>query len=803
MKQKYLLLYLLCLCTAMPFGAKAQSTMTYTLNFDPSDFTINQINGDTSIITSTKYDIYSNYNPQQPDLPVIYVTLLLPPNASYESFTYSKTENSYANNVILQNGRKPIPTNSTAIENQNKGRYNAQLFNSNVQYVQNSVIGGYRIVTFKVMPFSYNSVTGELFISNFTLYVLTRPAEQEILSNSERGKRERNYIEEKVWNKEILQTFYPTALTKGYVNPTNGKVLKNRYIIITNDTLVDAFQPLLEWKRLKGLDAEIKTISTIPQWSGYSVAKNIKRYLKDLYEGNNKKDSIEFYVLLGGDVNIIPTAMCHIYYPEEFLSEDVPCDMYYACVKGSNWSWDSNNNGVLGENSDGISWSNDLYVSRASVRTINQAKNFVEKILQYETNPPVDKNWGDSILFVGGTCHHKYNDNTYELISEDSRVMGDSIYNQEIKPYWNGERKYLFVTGNNLNYGLASNNSYIDSTRTAEQLGKNYSFVLEMSHGDQDRWAYYKMISSHSYTYVDIFDSSKAESLVSSFPKVLITCACNTNKFDYSIYSEEVPCLSERLMRNINSGIVAYVGSSREGYNVNVDKYNNADYFYYSNRFNRDFVRALYNTSVIKDSLRGKHLGQIVNYAKSNLNPSDPYEKKLRFTINTLGDPEMPIFTNCPKQFHLTYEPYLTENGDMDNRQINVVVGQTDFYVYVEKEDKLYRYMIGDKFPLSIDCDSTQFVVMKQGFVPKRVKIYSSLYLQNKTINTNTNYSNYSRIFVGRNVYNDAVGLELEEDGDVIINSGAKLSLKANNQVLIKNGFKVNSGGTFEMDINN
>ena len=47
------ILWLLCLCTAMPFGAKAQRTLEYSLAFSKTDFSFQSLNGDTSFITST------------------------------------------------------------------------------------------------------------------------------------------------------------------------------------------------------------------------------------------------------------------------------------------------------------------------------------------------------------------------------------------------------------------------------------------------------------------------------------------------------------------------------------------------------------------------------------------------------------------------------------------------------------------------------------------------------------------------------------------------------------------------------
>ena len=60
MKQKYLLLYLLCLFTAMPFGAKAQRTLEYSLAFSKTDFSFQSLNGDTSFITSTNKKPFGN-----------------------------------------------------------------------------------------------------------------------------------------------------------------------------------------------------------------------------------------------------------------------------------------------------------------------------------------------------------------------------------------------------------------------------------------------------------------------------------------------------------------------------------------------------------------------------------------------------------------------------------------------------------------------------------------------------------------------------------------------------------------------
>ena len=60
MRKLNISLWLLCLCTAMPFGAKAQRTLEYSLAFSKTDFSIQSLNGDTSFITSTDKKPFGN-----------------------------------------------------------------------------------------------------------------------------------------------------------------------------------------------------------------------------------------------------------------------------------------------------------------------------------------------------------------------------------------------------------------------------------------------------------------------------------------------------------------------------------------------------------------------------------------------------------------------------------------------------------------------------------------------------------------------------------------------------------------------
>ena len=804
------ILWLLCLCTAMPFGAKAQSTMTYTLNFDPSDFTINRINGDTSIITSTKYDIYSNYDPTQPELPVIYVTYLLPPGKSYVGFSYLKDDNPFQPGVILKNGCKPLPTGKDSQPSPVQG-YPSVIYPSSIEFVQTSSVCGYRTVTFKIMPIRYNAIMHDLMIANISLTLQLAEAGTLSLNNGKRGERERNYVLEKIWNKDSMSVWYThDAPSNHWIDQHDHTIHKDKYLILTNNLLKSAFAPLADWKRLKGLDVETVTVEEIASeqhLAGTPTPKDIKQYLRNYYFDTSNNNDIDFYVLLGGDVNIIPIAYCET--PIDIMnvvdddSRLLPSDMYYACVSDDYWDWDSNSNGILGQyqtNSfDSIVFFNDLYVSRASVRDSMEVEVFVNKVIQYESNPPLDSHWGKSVLFLGNRLkHYPWPNLGGDIRHYDDEGLSRFIIRDELDSIRQDYTNYLCSTGTNLPYdNLITDGSdymYVNSQRATEQFRNNYSLICEFSHGAHNLW---QLCDAEDIDNDIYFDNSITDTITSSFPKVVVTVACYSNEFDTDTFYIEnspyiSPSLSESMMRNSNSGIVAFVGSSRCGYNVDDNDFNNGNYFKNSNRITRDFVRCLYNTEYT-GAIDEKKLGKAVDYAKKHLSPSDEVERKLLYVVNTLGDPEMDIYTEVPKQFtnvsltvHRDYNDFvLLTGGVFGTKLYDTTTGKL---YYSGENDTIHVIETGN-------LDSIDVVLMKENYVPLHITLRSK-YIQNETYeNGIENVNNYECIYVGRDVTTD------KPVGNVVVKQGSGLKLNAKKEIKIKNGFSVESGGTFEMDV--
>lgn len=124
-----------------------------------------------------------------------------------------------------------------------------------------------------------------------------------------------------------------------------------RMIIITADAYAAAAATLAEWKNQRGLPTEVVEVSKIG-----TTAESIKAFIKEKYE---EPDSLT-YVILVGDSDTIPTL--------RGAYERAHSDPLYAMVAGNDLY-------------------PDLFISRISVRSLEQAEAQVEKFIRYERDP--------------------------------------------------------------------------------------------------------------------------------------------------------------------------------------------------------------------------------------------------------------------------------------------------------------------------------------------------------------------------------------------------------------------------------
>ena len=180
----------------------------------------------------------------------------------------------------------------------------------------------------------------------------------------------------------------------------SGDLPWGEYLIIADDDLAGAFEPLAEFKTWKGVEARIVTISTITDlYSGVDDAQKLRNFLFDIYQ-----DSPPTYILLAGDTPGIPHRNC--YATAEGYTGDPSSDLYYQDMNDTAPgvdAWDLDGDGTWGElnGNDNMDYHPDYILGRASVETVSEAEIFVDKVLAFENTPDTDA-WYTSMGFTTG-----------------------------------------------------------------------------------------------------------------------------------------------------------------------------------------------------------------------------------------------------------------------------------------------------------------------------------------------------------------------------------------------------------------
>ncbi|WP_347246424.1 C25 family cysteine peptidase, partial [Thermogutta sp.] len=237
---------------------------------------------------------------------------------------------------------------------------------SDMVHFSNHVWGGYRLATVSISPFVYDHTSGELaFIRDLELSLTLTPASDDLPVNPLLASQ----VASLVANPEVLGT-YATTTAAPLVDPSE-------YVVITNAALAREFEPLVQEKIARGLTARLVTTEWIAEnyrgTENGDLADRIREFLSDAYFNHGTR-----WVLLGGDAEIVPTRGVYAAVGNT-LETALPTDMYYACLDGP-WNRDGDN--LWGEPTDGLNGGDidlvpELYVGRAPVSSVTEARNFV------------------------------------------------------------------------------------------------------------------------------------------------------------------------------------------------------------------------------------------------------------------------------------------------------------------------------------------------------------------------------------------------------------------------------------------
>ena len=601
-----------------PVVMNAYSLDNLQQEFNPLDFSIKTGVNTHQYIESLQEISFDESD--DPQLPYISKDIIIPKGIKFKSVSSTYQIAWEEHGVILDSNPVPIPTDGSYDGSQIPSvRYNKGVFPStNCRYAGVSQCENFQILHMQFCPFIYDSSDLKLsFLGEIRFSIEFDGGVSSI--KREMTRTERNLMSQNLFNPDVISGF-GTSWNVEYAS--EGSRLD--YLIVTNESLKDSFIPLLDWKKDKGLFAKIVTVEEIDScYQGNDLPYKIKLYLHDLYERFGLQ-----YVLLGGDDTIVPVRGCYgevSANDSEHIDYEIPTDLYYSCFNG-NFSWRVNNNHLYGLPDANIDLMPQIYISRLPVRNHQEVTAATSKIISYEKKPLFHNK-----MLLTGVKLFGYCDDTKTFSDSDAKLC--NMRAKSIDPYWQGSIDMFCDTYTDFpgywDYDVTA-------TNLQDRLETGYDFVSVLTHGAVTHW---KMEFKSNYSY------SFAETLYNLGHTIITTSACWTNAFDSNAgWQAHDPCLGESFIRNENSGVVAYIGSSRYGWEYISSDGELGPSLEYESR--------LYK-SLLNNKIKDKSLGSLVANAKYSLASrckSNGAFRWLQFAINPMGDPEMQLYTTRPEE---------------------------------------------------------------------------------------------------------------------------------------------------------
>jgi len=572
--------------------------------------------------------------PGTPSIAGVGRSVLLPPTASITNIkvvSFKKVDIPGAYNLFPVQRPVPIGYPKSKFNKPNKTiYYSTELFPGRlVRLNGTSSLSGFRIGGFIIYPLQYIPAKGKLVLyTDITLEIEYEAGKVPIqIMTDEQVRVFSRSVKKMVTNPEDLVRFIPPKkeIIKGSRLLPADEV---EYIIIAPASDTSEYNDLLYWKKKKGIKNP-RTVALEWIYSEYSVSGDTNKIAQFVADAETTWGTM--YFLMAGDpydpTNGVILPMPHM---REDYDDDHPIsDRYYA---ETDFYLDGTDPGDVG-----VSDLEDVMVSRIPVKNHTDIETFVSKTLRHEKNPifeDINPNYNNPVMYIP----------VYELWSNwTGDIPADTIAAQTPDPWLDSIR-------------YSTNSPTTAELNATCQSGLRYMHYL--GHGAETFWG-----ESGNYQ-----NRSDVESFT-NFPNtpILSQICCHTNAMDYS--SED--CFSEGYINNPNGGVVALQGNTRYGWGNTSGVWDEGNEALTSGLCT-DFYR--YQWPWGDDIHFQEAWLHARNYFTSHYISAytDIHSVYSRESMNTLGDPELPLYTT----------PYAIERLKVNHPQ-SLPVGTCAFVVTV------------------------------------------------------------------------------------------------------------------------
>lgn len=505
----------------------------------------------------------------------------------------------------------------------------------------------------------------------------------------------------------------------------NLSVEQYPYIIITPKNYRQSFQPLADWKTQKGIKTKIVELTTIlTGYAGRDDAEKVRNFIR--YAHNNWGTT---WVLLGGDTDVVPyrTAFAmDCQYGATYDENKIPCDLYFADLDGD---WDANGNNIFGEVDDEVDLYPEVYLGRASLNTVPEVEGWVNKVINYEKNPPLD--FQKKLLFL---CQL-----LWEVPYTDTGIGKDRIERQYLSD------DFFAITK------LYESNDNLSKVSAIEKINAGQNIINHTGHA----WWSLMSLGDGSLQAGDMYALNNGNRT-----STIYSIGCWPSAIDYD-------CVAEAFLANPDGGGVAFIGNSRYGWGSP----GNPGYGY-SDRFDDKFFYFLFKQNC-------NSIGEAIALAKAFYVPfarQDNVYRWCMYEINLLADPEMPLWTDIPEILNVAYPVAITtgnsgiqvtvNNKNQPVANARICLRQAENFYFVSTTNDAGQA----EFEVETDnaADNIQVTVTAPNFLPFEGWI---------NVNSNQPYVYCDRVVVDNELSNN----------DGILNPGesAFLSLKLKNSGML------------------
>lgn len=734
------LIFVMMLSVLLP--VQASVIKSEEVAFGIEDFELTVMEDSSVSIHSDKYRLTFDGVRGTYALPYVPIEIEIP-----EGFLYSRHRESINQKIAGENVKlQKIKLYEVDAEGEPTPLYSDDVLIEEIETVQFLDIhknGDRTFARFLVSPFNYNSENGELFINE--------SISLEIDLENDNG---------------LMRASNHAAGIAKYGNlVSSGGYYSVDYLIFTNRELYPAFKRLADWKTSRGVSTFVLPIEDNFVWdASYDTVQNMKYTIYAFASDFGTK-----HVMLGGNEEAIPVVYCHGSVANEkaeiFESNKIPSDLFYVCPFGD-FDWDANRNGIKGEIFDNVNLSRCATISRVSVSSIESANSFVTKIIDYESHP--EKFWTNKMLRAACVLFQSSADNDESF---DYRKESRNIANNCIKPFWNGmiDELYSFYPDTNIG-GLDLSKETLSSV-----LEDGYSYVdFNGENGSRVFW-----FTRPGEFYVSLDAKSQVNKGYS-----IITSSGQQNAFDRYL------SVSEGFLEGAKNGVLAFWGSSLwsgalKSSNFLADASCLGTYI-------GSFYRMLFESN--HDMIA---IGDVAGKVKDHFMEfygSDAY-RWLQYSVNLLGDAEMPLYVNRPLYFEDVKISY--RDGDLEVNTGDVLCDISIAQEYLADDIRNGALELISK---KCNCNIASFngltgkgvlSITKNGFVPLIIPFDSGkLFIQNQTLSGNHQY-------LADEIYIGSQYSKLKQCGKVELCKGS-ISLQARD-VVIDSQTEIQSGANLNI----